>query len=221
MSDRPTQPDDLTFLLSRSLDEDLSADQRQRLDETLADSASLRAEAVGLSAVDRLVKRWGEQKVEFDWQTQEALILAAAQDGESLADVDDLVARWGETEVPHDEAAFVDGVLGRIAAEQPAQQPAKTLPWYRIGVPLAAAAAIVFAVTAQQWFVRPAGVCEVVFGVGADAETHDKAIRDPARLVVQFARASVERAPAEPPGLSYGSVGAAPLPVTFGEREPS
>ena len=221
MSHRPEQPDDLSFLLSYSLDEGLPADERRRLDEALATSESLRAESDDLCAVDRLVKRWGEQTVDVDWRTMEALIIATAREDESLADVDDLVARWGETVVAYNDVAFVDGVLSRVAAEASANPPARLLLWYRIGMPLAAAAAIVFAVTTQRWFVRPAGVCEVAFGGGARVQVHDAPMGGPARVVVQFARASVEREPVEPPGMSYGSVGAAPLPVNFGERERS
>lgn len=221
MSDRPQQFDELFFLLSRSLDEDLTDGERRRLDAALAESASLRAESDALRAVDRLVRRWGERSIELDWPTHERLIRASVQEDASLAEVDELVARWGRTEVSCDDAAFVDGVMERIAAESGVRRTLRMPRWYRIGVPLAAAAAIVFAVTARQWFTAPSPVCDVSYGTSPGIESNDAAIGKPPRLVVQFTQVSQERRVPAPIGMSYGSVGAEPLPDAVDDWERS
>lgn len=156
MSEAPYNPNDLAFLLSRSLDEELPESERQKLREALAASEALRAEAEQLRALDRLVKRWGQRTVELDWEHHAALAKAqAAADGdaEKLGRLDTLLDRWAGQPVGFDEERFTAAVMAKVRSER------KRRTWqaviFRLGTPLAAAAAVVFAVTATLWW-KPA-----------------------------------------------------------------
>ena len=119
MSEKPYNPDDLAFLISRSLDEDLTEDEQRRLDRVLEESETLRLEADRLCAVDRLVKRWGARPVELDWEPFAAPGRAravAGDDDDDLHKIDDWLRRWGDRRVAIDEERFAEAVMTRIGA---------------------------------------------------------------------------------------------------------
>ncbi|MBI1826754.1 MAG: hypothetical protein HY287_09645 [Planctomycetes bacterium] len=139
--------DDLRFLMSRSLDGDLSADESARLELALAASADLRDERQEMVAVDRLVMEWGSHPVEIDWASHRTLIEARIScDAKAETDanrVDNLLADW----VARGNIGEVD-LRGRVLAQiRGANRVATPLRWViRLGLPLAAAAAITIAV---------------------------------------------------------------------------
>jgi anti-sigma factor RsiW len=159
MSEQPYQPDDPAFLASRALDGDLSEPERQRLEEALATSKELRAEVEQLRKVDQLVKRWGGADVELDWATYGKLVRARAEsdaDEGDLGRVDQLIERWGRERVEFDEAAFTGAVMARVRSEE--RRPPRRSLIFRIGAPLAAAAAVAIAAGAWFWASGPHGV---------------------------------------------------------------
>jgi len=129
-------PDDLSFLLSRRLDgDDLSPDESARLDEALRTSPVLRREAEHLETIRTLISRWGQRIVEPE-----------AADDPGLRKVDGLLRRWGEREPA--ELDLSEQVLHTIGAKR------RVMPRglvFRLGVPLAAAAAIAIAALGP-WF---------------------------------------------------------------------
>jgi hypothetical protein len=147
MTDRPHNPNDPEFLLSRSFDEELSEDERRVLDEALAGSESLRAERERQVSLDKLLRRFTARKVDVDWDAFAAGVdraNAAEHPDEAADDFDRLLARWGQDDPEVDWERFTAEVMGRIDPVQSAT------PWhrmvFRIGAPLAAAAAIALAV---------------------------------------------------------------------------
>ena len=210
MSEQPYQPDDPAFLASRALDGDLSAQERQRLEEALAASKELRAEVEQLRKVDQLVKRWGGADVELDWATYTKLIGARAEsdaDEGDLGRVDQLIERWGREPVEFDEPAFTDAVMARVRSQEQ-RTPRRSLI-FRIGAPLAAAAAVAIAAGGWFWASGPHGV-----------DRSDEVGRQ--RLVVVF-----DHTPAGPitdktetPGISLLALGAAPMTVGGQESPP-
>ena len=63
-------------LISQSLDGVLSASDKNRLDQELAGSEALKAEQQKMRDLDNLIRRWGSNSVELDWENFSALILA-------------------------------------------------------------------------------------------------------------------------------------------------
>ncbi len=147
MTDRGYNPDDPGFLASRRLDEELPAEAQARLDAALSASPALREEAEQLRAVDDLVKRWGAGSEEVDSEPFVKSVVGAVEsqhDSVELRRVDSLLAGWRDEDLGIDSDRFVEGVMGRVA-------PRRRAPGHqwiiRLGVPLAAAAAVMFAVT--------------------------------------------------------------------------
>jgi anti-sigma factor RsiW len=220
MSDEGYNPDDPLFALSRSLDEKLPEGERRRMDEALAASEALRAEAESLRATDRLVKRWASAAPELDWGRHAALIEAQApdDDSEELNRLDRLLERWGRTVPPLDEGSFTAAVMARVRSER--RRAARSSLLYRIGAPLAAAAAVAIAITGSLWLM-PSGepITHVVYvsTLSTDPVDEDR----PSVSMVSFVRRPVE--PAEitaPAGLSFGSVGSAAEYVSDQEMLP-
>ncbi len=191
------QPDDPGFLISRALDGDLTPSEREQLEQALRESPDLRRQADELGAADRLVRRWGHPGVDLDWETHAALTSAnaAAQgDVEVLAGVDVLVRRWAEREPGVDLDAFTARVLTKIKEEKRASRMSRVV--YRIGLPLAAAAAIAVALVGRDWFAPSRQqVCDVTIRpVARSVAVVDGSRREPT-VVVSFAP-PVEDAPA-------------------------
>jgi hypothetical protein len=147
MTDMPHNPKDPEFLLSRELDRELSEKERRVLDEGLADSASLRAERERYGALDKLLRRFAARKVDVDWDAFAADVdrASAAEHPDEAGDsFDRLLARWGENEPVVDWERFTAVVMERIEPKRRATSWHRVI--FRIGAPLAAAAAIALAV---------------------------------------------------------------------------
>ena len=223
MSDEASyNPNDSAFLLSRSLDEELTEEEQQRLDEALAQSASLRADAERLRVLDRLVKRWGARRAALDFEGHAALILAqatAGDDADALERVDQLIARWGSTEVAFDADRFTSAVMNRVALESGWE---KQRVWiFRLGAPLAAAAAIVLAVIGSVWWgAQREAVCRIEFDrrvAMVDASTD---VAEPRSAVVSFDRTPIEPVVQAADGISFGAVGSSALAEVYRESPP-
>lgn len=150
MSDSNDNPNDPAFLASRALDESLPAAAKARLDEALDASEDVRSLAMQMEAVDRLVKKWGRQSPDIDWACHEKLIKARVEaigEEDQLHGVDDLIAKWASPP-PIDEHRFESAVMNRIRRERPA---IRRRILFRIGVPLAAAAAVAIVATGMLW----------------------------------------------------------------------
>ncbi len=162
MNTEPYNANDLSFLLSRSLDDDLSPDER-RLEEALRESPQLQREWQQLQSIDRLVCRWGQRGYEADAEAFAGLTIAevggAAGDSD-FAQVDSLLRRWGAG-VPTGDRDLVDNVLRAIGGKR--RKLATRSLVFRLGVPLAAAAAIALAVVAP-WFQMPPTSTYVAWG---------------------------------------------------------
>lgn len=219
MQDETYNADDPGFLLSRSLDEDLSARERRRLEELLAESEALRNEARDLRAVDRLVKRWGTESAELDWDYHAALIKGRAadtDDAEGLRELDGLLRLWRRPAASLDDERFVEGVMSRIAPRGSRSSPYGLI--LRLGRPLAAAAALVFALTAGFWFLLPRErILEVQIGPTVSLRTASDA---GSTVLVSFARVPTDPTAAQEAGIAFGAVGASPSLVTPVEDSP-
>ncbi len=150
MSASNINPNDPAFLASRALDESLPAGVKARLDEALDASEDVRSLRKQMEAVDRLLKKWGRQSPDIDWACHEKLIKARVEaigEDDRLDGVDDLIAKWASPP-PIDEHRFESAVMNRIRLERPAYRQ-RVL--FRIGVPLAAAAAIAIVATGMLW----------------------------------------------------------------------
>ena len=148
MSDSKYNPCDPLFLLSLSLDGELTPAQREQLDAALAASAGLRAEAEQLRAVCKLIQAWGAQTPNVDAENlggEFAAHLAESDgtDSAELAGVDDLLRRWSQPEPEVDWERFHGAVMKNIAAERHVAPVWGRI--LRLGTPLAAAAAIALA----------------------------------------------------------------------------
>lgn len=193
MNQEPYNPDDLSYLLSRSMDEKLPHKEAARLTDELADSEALREEARQLRALNDLLKESGADAVHVDSppfaQTVRASV-EAENEQESLQQVDDWLARWGEPDVQVDCETFVGGVMERIAP--PALARSARRMFFRIAAPLAMAAALYFAFTTTlESPTEHTAVCHV--DIARCSEAGERVARNQERttLVVMFARDQV------------------------------
>ncbi len=209
MSDEGYNPDDPLFALSRSLDEELPEDVRQKMEEALAASEALRAEAESLRATDRLVKRWASPPADLDWGRHAALIEAQApgDDSEELDKLDRLLERWGRTVPLLDEGSFTAAVMAKVRLER--RRAARSSMLFRLGAPLAAAAAVAIAITGSLWLM-PSGEPIPYVNYARELSTDRVDAGRPSVTVVSFVRTPVEQAGITvPEGMSFGSVGSA------------
>ena len=210
MSGDAYNPNDLAYLLSRSLDGDLSADERRRLDEVLSQSESLRSEASKFEAIERLIERWGKKPVEVDWKHHAALTSASAgsTDDEHLGKVDDLLLRWRNRSVGVEAIDLAASVLAKIRSERRRAMPYRLV--LRLGVPLAAAAAIALAVTVTTWFAPPRGpICRVAIGPSWSAAVAERGIES--RVVVSFGQSGEAAVINTPPAIGFATIGVEPV----------
>lgn len=154
MNDESTNPKDPSFLLSRRLDGDLTDKERRQLDEALKSSESLRAEEASIKKLNALLRRWSSAPVELDWEAHAALIngrCEAADTSQDESDLDGILERWGRDGIDFDEKNFATDVMRRVGDGRDVGTPSRN-PWvFRIGVPLAAAAALAFALLGGPW----------------------------------------------------------------------
>lgn len=216
MSEQEYNENDPLFLLSRSLDQELSAQKRQSLDEALASSGSLRDEAAKLRGVDRLVRRWGSLEVDANLDGF-AEAVGGAPEPEGLAGVDELVARWGSRSVESGSEALVARVMARIAptphlAARGPVAARRPLHWqrviFRVGAPLAAAAALALAFVTYSR-VPPSSHRQVEVAWGPPLAAVSQRVCD-----VSFRRVPAgQQGPSIASGVSFVIAGADPLPA--------
>jgi len=222
MSETPYNPNDPAFLLSRSLDDELTDDERRRLDEALASSPSLQAEAEKLRALDRLIKHWGAQQAALDLDHHAALIIAQTagdDDADKLKKVDQLIERWASKNVLFDADRFTAVVMDRVAQELDREMRRGWI--FRLGAPLAAAAAVVFAVIGGAWWgSKPEAVCRVEFGPRVAMVTAPTDMTVTPSAMVSFGRAPVEPFAETSTGISFGTVGSSAPVAMPGESPP-
>ncbi len=214
MNETPYNADDPAFLLSRSLDEELSDEELRRLESAMASSGALRLEAENLRALDELVKRWAARKPEVDFDCHAVLTVARAGekcDDDELRKVDRLIERWGSQGVSIEAQPFTAAVMERVTCG-PGHKPRRRLI-FKIAAPLAAAAALAFAITASMWQAAgPQGICNVRFGPATPVVASSP--------VVLFGRAAVDSTIEPTTGISLGTVGSAPLSALPGGSPP-
>jgi len=214
---------DPEFLVSRMIDGDLSDNEQRQLQQALAGSKSLRAEAEKMQAVAALVGRWAGRPPELDWATHAKLIGAGVEgetDDTALGQIDDLLARWGRRSEGIDEETFTAGVMARIRGRRRRASLRRLV--LRVGVPLAAAALLAVAVTGRLWVTVPhERTAKVVLGPAAGAWFSPGGGPEP-RMVVSFAQttASSPTAAEEPPGITYITLGASPVAGSWDEGAP-
>ena len=223
MSEERFNPNDPAFLASRSLDERLSPGEQAVLDEALASSESLRAEVGKLGALKQLIQGWGADDVEVDCENYQTLIHARAHSeeySEDLDKVDQLLSRWGRKDPCLDADVFTASVMARIHRIEGGRWSRRLI--VRVGVPLAAAAALLFVLTGGPWLL-PAGrpVCRVVYGAAVGSSGAPRGLKPAAQgeehaaptSVVVFDRTALASAAhsGDRVAISLGVVGSGPL----------
>lgn len=219
MRDDVIDPHDPTFLLSQSLDGELPEPLRRELEDSLANSPSLREQAEEFRALHRLLSRWASRPVELDWKYHAACIEAQTEEvkeSEKLEKVDRLLERWALSTDGINTHAFRNRVMAEVRGDRSRRRLTTLI---RLGVPLAAAAAVVLAVSAGLWRSSLSGpVVSVAYHRG-DRDTAQIAAGDSAgvegpdssKVVVSFVRQEVV-SPSGAGGhadISFGVVGAA------------
>jgi len=222
MTDCRYNPDDPEFLASRSLDEDLSESDRKRLREALEASEALRREAEKLRTLDKLVKRWGGEEVELDWNAHAELAVAKAmaeRDEETGGKLDHLLQCWGDKRVEIDEEAFTQAVMARVRPQK-TRQPRRNLV-FRLRAPLAAAAALAIAVTAAYW-ARSLPSPRVLVSIGHKAPMVGSSPAPTRPSIVSFSREPIEMLASrtERVGISFMDIGAGAAPEEWQDETP-
>lgn len=214
MNEKPYNPNDPLFLFSRSLDEALSEPDRKRLATAMA-SDGFRREAEELAGADRLLKRWAVPAVDLDADSLVFEAIAAAEHDE-VDPIDQVLSRWGRKPVDVDWDRFTATVMARV-------QPGRRMPaMYRWALPLAAAAAVGFAVlTAVRSPDARLRENVVRYGPSNNAIGGTRlAMATP--MIVSYGPPPGEEGFTTPSGpqLSYGSVGSSPIVVSSYESPP-
>lgn len=221
MTDADFNPDDAGLLASRDLDGDLSGDERRRLGDALDASESLRADADAMRRVNELVHRWAAAPAELDWDAYAALIDArcrAGRDAQDRPELDGLLKRWARSDVAHDDEQFTTDVMRRVGAGTVPARKEKRNPWiYRLGVPLAAAAVLAFALIGGSWMNRDDGTQGIAPGVVAELPL---GVTKVPTCIVRFVRESPSEAPElpgpearRPSGVSFTAFGVATVGI--------
>lgn len=201
---------DPLFLVSRQLDGDLTEAEVRALAAALADSPELRLEAARMTAVYGMVGRWAEPLPNFDeaeFSHRVLSIVRAEAADPQLARVDAVLRRWSQP-VAFDERAFVANVVKQLHAEK---SRSRLRLVYRVGAPLAMAAAVAIAVTASFWHgAQP--VIEVAIGPRIFGQPAASVAEDVTSVVTFDRRTPDERVVRlDAPMISLGAVGAEEL----------
>jgi len=217
MTERLFNPDDLSFLISQGLDGDLSAEQRRRLDGALSASVELRQEADDFAAVEGLVGRWADSRVNLAWDATAGLIGAevrGAHDDPGLQQVDALLDRWGRSQPASATFDISRAVLEEIRAERSKGRSRRLV--LRFGTPLAMAAAVALVVFGTTWF-EPLAPPKSQVKIGQPASV-TVVNAEPPRTVVSFARSNGDTVAREtsPVAIGFITLGAGPV-VNTGE----
>jgi len=211
MIEMPYNPDDPLFLASRSLDEELSESERQRLESCHGESEGVRKAAEEIAAVDRLVRRWGRNQevetVDHADAVMELVRRRAAGDQESA--LDDFLEHWGKDQPQVDWSAYSTQVMAEVRAVQ--QERAGHRWIARFGLPLAAAAVLALAV--RIGFQEPVQQIAVVAPrevVVMQARRAESAALTATATTVSFGRSTALDTPKESSGGSVSVAWAGP-----------
>ena len=128
------------FLLSRSIDGELTQAESARLETLLAGSEELRRQQRQLHGLAKLLRGWARVAPQIDWTAHLALsretVKRETESDDKLDAVDALLVQWGKSGAP--EIDLRAAVLRRIS-----RRDVRRRGWIlRFGLPLAAAAAI-------------------------------------------------------------------------------
>ena len=222
MTEEHYNANDILYLFSCGLDETLSDKQQRAVSDALAKSPSLRKQADALRATAALLAQWSTQPVDCDWTGHAQSI--SDQIGYDASDefdqLDALLGRWSATRASFDTDAFTAGVVARVERASDRGVVSKVL--FRIGAPLAAAAAIALAVVGTLWFQAPLASSVHVVYYSSAVYGDDGLGTDSAESYVAFHREPVvQRTIGDGvPGLSFISVGSSPLSDSFEEQPP-
>ncbi len=215
-------PNDPLFLASRAIDGDLTAEEKQILDRALKQSPELRAEVSKLRAAQGLVAQWGKAQAAIDWDAfGESVAQIAMTESESakVDKVDQLVARWASSTPDIELDGFADGVLAQLA---PKKRSSPLRYVIRLGMPLAAAAAIALAVIPGFWkqsspVVKTQAVIKVDIGPLQLAGINQTKLE---HSVVSFARDEAVEVSSETTKISFISLSSAPVARSVEEYHP-
>ena len=175
MTNAPSEREELELLASRQVDQDLSAEERSRLENGLAREPALRETLRGFQSLGTLLRRWSERRVpevreEFCKEVLATIEASGASDEDE--EVGALLSRWGAKTVSFDAERYTASVIERLrpvvrgrTETQTAERRPRSVPRtlvFRLRVPLAAAASIALAFTAYLTVVaRSRTVCDV------------------------------------------------------------
>lgn len=214
MTSEPYNPDDLEFLISRDIDGDLSEEEKLLLSDALAGSDSLRNEADQLRSVSRLAGRWGSAAPNIDWESHEKLTCAMlSDDGTQDGALSQVLGKWGR-HAGIDEDRFATDVMRKVRGDRRRW----IYPVFRIGAPLAAAAAVVLTVSSLLWFDSSAPPVSVV-QIARQSRVDRTAVTE--RALVSFSRESVtEKQIDAAPGVAFLTLGATSDTDSFSEAAP-
>lgn len=201
--------DDLLFLVSRELDgDDLTTAEREVLARALEESGDLRLAAEQFRRVDRLVQRWAQSQPDVNADTVLAHSVGSVLPDAPQSDedeIDHLIGRWASTRIRTDESRYTAEVMRRVRAAAPQRSIRPRL--FRLGVPLAAAAAVGFAVIGQFWPTSTPAPRSTVL-IARQVQSVDTEPMQEQVALVSFARQSVNAgnggAPAAVGMLSMG-----------------
>lgn len=216
-------PNDPLFLASRAIDGDLSTEEKQILDCALKQSPELRAEVSKLQATQGLVAQWGDAQAAIDWDAfgDSVAKLAMTESESSEVDrVDQLVARWASSTPDIELDGFADGVMAELATKK-RSSPLRYV--IRLGMPLAAAAAIALAVIPGFWKQPVSGTHsqEVIrVNIGPSQFAAMTGTKPVERSVVAFARDEAVEVTSETTKISFISLSSAPVARSVEEYHP-
>jgi hypothetical protein len=181
-----------------------------------------------------LLKRWAAEPIESNWAAHEKAIRVSTVNAtiqEVDARVDEWLKRWGVETPDVDTDRFASAVTAKIRAGSPQACERRGLTTYRllfrIGAPLAAAAAIALVVTSGLWAPvptkptaskpsAPVVLVSLAPGGAADGPANGASV-----VFVAF-----DREPCEEPGqiastgISFMTMGSAPLTEESAEVPP-
>lgn len=209
MSENRYDATDPLFLLSKSLDEVLTAEERERLDQAIVSGRVTQAEIRDWRATHVLLGRWASKTGDVLVANLEPEVLRRVQSQPDDEALDGLLSGWGHSEPEVDWDYFHGGVMREVRALRLRQR--RPAVWLRIGLPLAAAAAVVFAAMISLR-TRQVESSRVVVRIGLHAAGERVVAGSDVRTTVSFGRVSVGPEMMDRPaaGISSGWGGPSP-----------
>lgn len=174
---RPYNPDDLEFLISRALDGDLSDEESRRLSRALEASEALRVEEGQYRSLHDLVTRWASRAAP-DAEEFTAAVLGRttlqpveSSRGDAADGLDTLLSGYGGREPKVDWDRFSSEVAARIATGRPAALNVGRVMRWTGGLAAAAAIGMVFMLSVPR--ESPSSSEHMVVWVHQSAEVSD------------------------------------------------